>query len=108
MSLSSNVTLSCTFYGEPKPNITWERINGTISTSAVTSFGTLSHNQSFAVVQSNLSFPAIQKSDHGSYKCKSSNDAGTAEQVIALDVQCKYFDIVIVLEQESVFNRRLR
>ncbi len=89
-TLNTLTTISCTFYGEPTPNITWNRYGGVLSNGASSNTTVLSANSSFAVVRSLLVFTEVSKADHGTYQCMASNDAGYLAQNISIDVQCKF------------------
>ncbi len=87
--LNTTVNISCTFYGEPSPKITWEKYNDTMPSTIITESTILSSNSSFTVVQSTLKWMNVRKSDHGTYICNAENVAGKDRQVIVLDVNCK-------------------
>lgn len=64
----------------PTPTVTWERIGGTIKSTAVT--------RSYGM---ELVLPDVQYSDAGKYRCKGTNIAGaSATAEIELIVECKF------------------
>eukprot|EP00794_Sanderia_malayensis_P011406 gene11406-12594_t len=81
------LVLSCVFYGEPTPNITWRRFHRGISSAANITTTVLSTNASFSVVESLLTFTTSKKTDYGVYECKAQNMAGFMVQNISVDVQ---------------------
>ena len=87
--LDSSLTLYCTYFGEPTPNITWTKTSGLISSSATISVSVISKNSSFAVVNSTLQFAKVKKSDYGTYNCLAQNSVGSLSKNISVDVQCK-------------------
>lgn len=88
---TKSVHLSCIFYGEPTPVITWQKVDGSTniymnSTSTISMM-----NSSFAIVESTLAFSAAKKSDFGTYRCKAVNKNGMMEMNVTLDVICKFY-----------------
>lgn len=88
--LDTSLTLYCTFYGEPTPNITWTKTGGLISPAAATSASIISKNSSFAMVNSTLHISKAKKSDYGTYNCFAQNSVGSHSKNISVDVQCKF------------------
>ena len=87
--LDTSLTLYCTYYGEPTPNINWTKTGGLVSSSATISVSVISKNSSFAVVNSTLQFAKVKKSDFGTYNCFAQNSVGSLSKNISVDVQCK-------------------
>ena len=87
--VNTTFNISCTFYGEPVPNITWRKISGTFPADGISSLNILSSNSSFTVVQSVLLFRTVRRTHHGVFKCSAENSAGSREEQIELNVICK-------------------
>ena len=78
VSPGESVQLRCTATGEPTPEVTWEKIQGYIPSSA--SRGAAVHSMS-----------RVTKEDEGTYLCKAVSEAGETEEIVQ----------VIVVEQGS-------
>eukprot|EP00794_Sanderia_malayensis_P010647 gene10647-11775_t len=85
--INATVNISCTFYGEPTPVITWSHGSAAIPKNAKVNTMVLKQNSSFSIVQSILVFETIKIPNHGLYICSAGNSAGNNSQSITLNVE---------------------
>ena len=90
-SASSYVSIHCAFSGLPAPTITWQKVNGNISSAANISFTTTTANGSYPVVNSTITFNRIDKEEHGIYECIARNPAGSPSVKISINVACMHY-----------------
>ncbi|XP_065056158.1 hemicentin-1-like isoform X2 [Rhopilema esculentum] len=83
---NSSARLSCTFYGEPVPSVTWHKFSGNGAIAVASSSRILKTNSSFSVVESEVNFRAVDSNDHGVYRCIATNSIGSKEMNITLNV----------------------
>ena len=83
-----NVTLNCTVYGNPKPDVKWTKDGETLD---------ISGNQRLSVSNltantSSLTITNIVREDEGQYSCVANNSVHTATSYPGmLRVHCKYY-----------------
>ena len=79
-----NLTLTCTVYGNPTPNVTWTKDKTDITV-----------NQGIIVFEGNTSSLAITnivRGDEGQYRCVANNGvASTTSAPGKLTVNCEYY-----------------
>eukprot|EP00112_Aurelia_sp_Birch-Aquarium-sp1_P014710 Seg319.10 transcript_id=Seg319.10/GoldUCD/mRNA.D3Y31 product=Peroxidasin protein_id=Seg319.10/GoldUCD/D3Y31 len=73
-----NFELRCTAAGIPRPRITWQRVRGSLPSSAKILQGGV------------VSFKGARTSDSGLYQCVAKNSAGTSLQTMTLYVRAVY------------------
>ena len=85
MTVNETKTASfrCSVSGNPKPSITWSKLEG----KSETRLSTLS--------QGKLLFPKVIGSDSGRYKCSASNILGQAQALVRLEVNGKFLPQII-------------
>ena len=80
---TKTASFQCSVSGNPKPSITWSKLEG----KSETRLSTLS--------QGKLLFPKVIGSDSGRYKCSASNILGQAQALVQLEVNGKFLPQII-------------
>ena len=75
---TQTASFQCSVSGNPKPSITWSKLEGKSETRLPTAS------------QGNLLFPKVIGSDSGRYKCSASNILGQAQSLVRLEVNGKF------------------
>ena len=73
-SLGSNVTFNCTASGYPKPTITWQKDNDSVSVQYNPSANNLTGDGTSTFSQ--LLITEVKSKDYGTYHCIANNSAG--------------------------------
>ena len=75
---TKTASFQCSVSGNPKPSITWSKLDGKSETRLSTAS------------QGKLLFPKVIGSDSGRYKCSASNILGQAQALVRLEVNGKF------------------
>lgn len=79
IKLNKRLDLPCQATGNPIPRITWSR--------AGSSFSETGSGHYFESLDSTLTFPTVRLQNEGTYTCTATNDAGTANYTVTVEVQ---------------------
>ena len=83
-----NVTLNCTVYGNPKPDVKWTKDEATLDISGNERLSV----SNFTANTSSLTITNIVRGDEGQYRCVANNSVHTATSYPGmLRVHCKYY-----------------
>ena len=91
--LGSNVTFNCTATGNPKPTITWEKVNdsGSLEYNLTAEILTGQSNSIF----SQLAIKEVKSKDYGIYHCVAKNSVGEKISIAVLGsrgISCYVFE----------------
>ena len=90
--VGDNVTLSCTSQGSPPDSFTLTKNGMPVTPSP--SITAVSHTDSEAVFQINVTIINVTTSDSGTYTCTVTNPIGSDSEIISVDVVGKYLSVV--------------
>ena len=106
---SESTELTCTFYGNPEPTITWSKLDGGTSTSVFTPTSYVNDTVgSIVFVTSTYTVTTTELEDYGTYSCEASNAYGTTAQNVTLHVYCKSLLLLKDLLLYWVFPEKVR
>lgn len=74
--IGNSVEFECQAVGDPEPTVKWSKVGGTLPTHIMVKGGMLKIDQ-------------VTEADAGQYRCTATNDVGSVQSQVVLNVQCE-------------------
>lgn len=77
--IGNSVEFECHAVGDPEPTVRWSKVGGSLPAHVMVKGGMLKIEQ-------------VTDADAGQYRCTATNDVGSVQSQVVLNVQCEYAD----------------
>lgn len=75
--IGNSVEFECQAVGDPEPTVRWSKVGGSLPAHIMVKGGMLRIEQ-------------VTEADAGQYRCTATNDVGSVQSQVVLNVQCEY------------------
>ena len=75
--IGNSVEFECQAVGDPEPTVQWSKVGGSLPAHIMVKGGMLKIEQ-------------VTEADAGQYRCTATNDVGSVQSQVVLNVQCEY------------------
>lgn len=75
--IGNSVEFECQAVGDPEPTVKWSKVGGSLPPHIVVKGGMLKIEQ-------------VTEADAGQYRCTATNDVGSVQSQVVLNVQCEF------------------
>ena len=75
--IGNSVEFECQAVGDPEPTVKWSKVDGSLAAHIMVKGGMLRIQQ-------------VTEADAGQYRCTATNDVGSVQSQVVLNVQCEY------------------
>lgn len=93
--IGNSVEFECQARGDPEPTVHWSKVGGSLPVHVVVKGGMLRIEQ-------------VTEADAGQYRCTATNDVGSVQSQVVLNVQCEWpRDLATSCSQLLIFSFHL-